>query len=146
MIASRALWNLEDLPYCFTKFGEAHRLPADVAGIPYILPIAYIPAIENPNAYKPLHALKTGLTEFTCLICVETKKANNQISNNSNAFTHVRKTHLEHYPISCWSLEEARELEGKWKKDLSERKRCLKAPRQITLQQAFAGTKSDPVK
>ena len=103
------------------------RLPApdacDVAGIPYILPIAYIPAIENPNAYKPLHAVKTGLAEFTCLICGETKKANNQISNNSNAFTHVRKKHLEHYPINCWSLEEARELEVKWKKDLSERKR-----------------------
>ena len=70
MIASP--WYLEDLPYCITKFGEAHRLPADVcdvAGIPYILPIAYIPAIENPNAYKPLHAVKTGLAEFTCLIC-----------------------------------------------------------------------------
>ena len=154
MIASP--WYLEDLPYCFTKFGEAHRLPADacdVAGIPYILPIAYIPAIENPNAYKPLHAVKTGLAEFTCLICGETKKANNQISNNSNAFTHVRKKHLDHYPIdcwslkdpiNCWSLEEARELEVKWKKDLSERKRCLNAPRQITLQQAFAGTKSVP--
>ena len=50
MIASP--WYLEDLPYCFTKFGEAHRLPADAcdaAGIPYIPPIAYIPPIEKQS-------------------------------------------------------------------------------------------------
>jgi len=103
-------WYLEDLHYCFAKFGgwEAYRLlfgACNAAGIPYILPIAYIPPIENLNSYKPSHAVKTELAEFICLICGEIKKANNQISNDSNAFTLV--------------------LEGKWKKDLSDRKRFL---------------------
>ena len=58
--------DLEVLPFCFCKAGEAHRLPEDAcneAGVPYICPIIYIRAIDNPNSFKPLHAVKTGMHE-----------------------------------------------------------------------------------
>ena len=137
--------DLEVLPFCFCKAGEAHRLPEDAcneAGVPYIRPIIYIRAIDNPNSFKPLHAVKTGrMHEFTCLICWETHKGNNKKYNNNNAFAHVKSKHLEEYPINCWSAQGAKELESKWIKALNEQKRNLKGPKQVSIQQAFSVSK-----
>jgi len=77
--------DLEVLPFCFCKAGEAHRLPEDAcneAGVPYIRPIIYIRAIDNPNSFKPLHAVKTGMHEYTCLICWETHKGNKSCTSD----------------------------------------------------------------
>jgi hypothetical protein len=139
--------DLEVLPFCFCKAGEAHRLPEDAcneAGVPYIRPIIYIRAIDNPNSFKPLHAVKTGMHEYTCLICWETHKGNNQKYNNNNAFAHVKSKHLEEYPINCWSAQGAKELESKWIKALNEQKRNLKGPKQVSIQQAFSVSKNIP--
>ena len=141
----RAPWygELENIPYCFVIRGEGVIFPdtaCNSEGVPLITPIYVLSPVEDPKKFKPVHALKLGRDYYTCLICGVKQKGNNQTSNNSNAFTHIRSAHIEEYPINCWTKEEASRRQKTWEGKLAVAKRPTQRviPQQITLQQSFA--------
>lgn len=130
----------EKIPYCFVIRGQAWKFPDNALnsdGVPLIAPVFVLPPVDAPKDFKPMHALKLDLEHYVCLICRIKQKGNRQASNNSNAFNHIRSSHIEEYPINCWTKDEAYNRQRKWEKDLTEAKRTKSQSNQLTLQQTF---------
>lgn len=110
------------LPYMFCFPGQKIDFPPeakDSNGVPLVRPIMVIQDTVNPSNFKPFNVLVSGVKEYTCLICNCCKAGNGQEGNHSNALSHVRKYHLEYYPINCWSEEGAKKLQDDWLKMLA---------------------------
>jgi hypothetical protein len=106
--------------FCFP--GQKIDFPSealDKSGVPLVNPIMVIQDIENPDSFKPFNVLVTGTKKYTCLICNCCQAGNGQEGNHFNAISHVRKYHLEYFPINCWSEEGAKKLQDDWLKKLT---------------------------